>query len=464
MKRYNPKRDSNIFNINSGTIIFSIIAIYIIIRVIISLQVETLSIYEVQNSYIDTNINTTALILRQETIVNSDSSGYVSYYVRDGEKIGKSKTVYTIDETGSIYDKIKDSDSEGITMSNDGLKEERTRISNFENYFNYSDFSDVYNFRYDIENAVLELTNEAMIEKLTSLDGKTKGISTYKKVSSFESGIITYYKDGYENISIENFKASDVDNTKYKKQTLKTGEIINSGDPVYKLVTSENWQLILPISDKDAYTLKDKDHLTINIHNSSKNISSPVKFVNKDGKHFAILSLDEQMVNYINDRFIDVVIIMDQNDGLKIPNTSITKKEAYEIPASYLTNGSDSLDKIYLNIKALDKKGELTVKQEAPDIIKKDEKFIYIDPNDFPSDTVIYNSNTNESLQLSSASKKELDGVFCVNQGVAKFRYIDITYQDDDYTIVKNDVPYSIARYDRIVLNQALVSENQIIK
>ena len=464
MKRYNPKRDSNIFQINTGTIIFSIIFIYIIIRVIISLQTETLSIYEVQNSYIDTNINATALIIRQETIVNSDSSGYVSYYVRDGEKIGKNKTVYTIDETGSIYDKIKDANSDGLSMSDEGLKEVRTRISNFENYFNYSNFADVYNFRYDIENAVLELTNEAMIEQLTSLDGKSTGVSTYKKVSSFDAGIITYYKDGYENFNIDNFKASDIDSSKYKKQTLKTGEIINSGDPVYKLITSENWNLIIPLTDKEAASLDGKEYLRINIHNSSKNISCPVTFTTKDGKNFAILSLDQQMVNYINDRFIDVVIIMEQNNGLKIPNTAITKKEAYQIPISYLTNGSDSMDKIYLNIKELDKKGEVTVNQRIPELLKKDEKYIYLDPNDFTPETVLYNSNTNDTIQLSSANKKELEGVFCVNQGIAKFRYIEIEYQDDEYTIVKNDVPYSIAWYDRIILNQTLVNENQIIK
>ena len=170
MSGYHSRKPSNEFRVNIGTIIFAIIFFYIIIRILISLQKESLSIYEVQNSYIDTNISATALIVRQEELVNATSSGYVSYYVRDGEKIGKNKTVYTIDETGSIYEKIKDADSDAFELTNDGLNEVRTRISNFENYFNYASFSDVYNFHYDIENAVLELTNEAMIEQLTSLD------------------------------------------------------------------------------------------------------------------------------------------------------------------------------------------------------------------------------------------------------------------------------------------------------
>lgn len=449
---------------NIGTIIFSIIFFYIIIRILISLQKESLSIYEVQNSYIDTNISATALIVRQEELVNATSSGYVSYYVRDGEKIGKNKTVYTIDETGSIYEKIKDADSDAFELTNDGLSEIRTRISNFENYFNYASFSDVYNFHYDIENAVLELTNEAMIEQLTSLDDSSTDISTYKKVTTTDSGIITYYKDGYENFDIHNFKASDINKSNYKKATLKTGEIINSGDPVYKLITSENWYLIAELSDKQVKELSDQDTVTVNIHNSSKNITCNFELTKQDNKNFIIISLNQQMVNYINDRFIDIVIIQDQNNGLKIPNTSITKKSVYKIPIDYLSQGSDSTSNNLLNIKVLDDKGEVTLKQVSPDIYKTDDEYCYVDPNDFGQNDVLVNTQSNDTLALNTAEKAELQGVFCVNQGIATFRYIDVLYQDDEYTIVKPEVPYSIAWYDRIILDQSLVKENQIIK
>lgn len=462
------------FKLNIGTIIFIIIFIYLVIRIIMSLQKESLSIYEVQNSYIDTNINSTALIVRQEQLVNAESSGYVSYYVRDGEKIGKNKTIYTIDETGSIYKKLKDADEDALAMSEDGLTEVRTRISNFENYFDFSEFSDIYNFRYDIENAVLELTNEALIEKLTSLDEKATDVSTYKKVVTNDAGIITYYKDGFENFNIDKFKASQINKSAYKKQTLKTNEIINAGDPVYKLITSENWYLVAPISEEEVKSFKpqkkesdeteERSTIRINIHNSSKNITCEYELTKKDGQNFIICYLNQQMVNYINDRYIDIVILREQNNGLKIPNTSITKKEVYKIPIEYLSTGSNSMEKIYFNIKKLDDKGEPTIKQVAPDIYKSDNKYCYVDPHDFKKNDVIVNTKTNDTLALSKADTTDIEGVYCVNQGTAAFRYIDIRYQDDEYTIVNADVPYSIAWYDRIVLNQTFVQENQIIK
>ena len=458
------RRTADTFQINIGTIIFSIIFIYIVIRILISLPKERLAIYEVQNSYIDTNISTTALIVREEKLVNSESSGYVSYYVRDGEKIGKDKTIYTIDETGSVYEKIKDMDSDELTMSKEGLEEVRTRISNFENYFDYSEFSDIYNFRYDIENAVLELTNETLIDQLTLLNDEDTKAATYKTVNTKEAGIITYYKDGYENFDVNNFKAADINKNSYKKTTLKTGEIINTGDPVYKLITSEIWYLIAPISEKEAKDLEEQESLRINIHNSSKNIKCDFDLVTKDNQHFSIISLDQQMVNYINERYIDIVILQEQNNGLKIPNTSITQKKVYKIPLEYISKGSDSMDEKFFNIKKLDEKGEVTLKQIEPTIYKKDDKYCYIDPNDFSSEDVLVNPENNNTIALSQLDKTEIDGVYCVNQGIADFRYIDTLYQDNEYTIVRSEVEYSIAWYDRIILNQTMVKENQIIK
>ena len=464
MSNIKKPRYSNEFKLNICTIIFIIIFIYLFIRIIISLQKETLSIYEVQNSYIDTNISTTALIVRDEKLINADTSGYVSYFVRDGEKVGKNKPIYSIDETGKIHDQIKESQDEAVKLSEESLSEIRSRISNFENYFDYSDFSDVYNFHYDIVNAVMELSNEASIEQLTSLDENESNSGVYKKVYSSESGIVTYYQDGYEDFNVDNFKADDISKTGYTKQTLKTDKIINSGEPVYKLIASENWSLIAPVSDGQAKMLEDKDTISINIHNSSKNIRCNFELNKVDDKYFVIISLNQQMVNYINDRFVDIVSAMDQNNGLKIQNTSITKKKVYKVPLSMFSNGSDSMDADFLNVKLLDEKGEVTLKQVEPTVYKKDKNYADIDPNDFSADTVLTNTDGSETLSLSQTKTSKIQGVYCVNQGIATFRYIDILYQDDEYTIVKDNVDYSIAWYDRIVLNQKMVSENQIIK
>lgn len=122
------------------------------------------------------------------------------------------------------------------------------------------------------------------------------------------------------------------------------------------------------------------------------------------------------------------------------------------------------MEKKYVNIKKLDAKGEVTIKQIEPTIYKQDEEYFYIDPNDFKAEDVLVDTASDESIGLSQAQTAKVNGVYCVNQGIATFRYIDILYQDNEYTIIKSNVDYSIAWYDRIVLNHSLVKENQIIK
>ncbi len=131
---------------------------------------------------------------------------------------------------------------------------------------------------------------------------------------------------------------------------------------------------------------------------------------------------------------------------------------------NYISKGSDSMEEKFFNIKKLDENGDVTLKQVEPAIYMKDDDFCYVDPNDFSSEDVLVSPDTNETLALSQLEKAEIDGVYCVNQGITNFRYIDEIFQDNEYTIVRSDVDYSIARYDRIILNQTMVKENQIIK
>ena len=50
------------------------------------------------------------------------------------------------------------------------------------------------------------------------------------------------------------------------------------------------------------------------------------------------------MIRYVNDRFVDIELIISEDSGLKIPNSAITSKEFFTIPKEYFTLGGDSSD------------------------------------------------------------------------------------------------------------------------
>lgn len=452
------------FKLNLGIFVFGVIFIYLVIVMIRSANIETYSIYEVERSYIDTNISGTGLAIRQEKLINSSDSGYISYYIRDGEKVAKNATVYTVDETGSVCDTLSAMSADEETLTAEQYTDIRNRISMFNSYFYDTTYSDVYNFKYDLENVVLELSNEVLLEQLTSLDSSSDTSNTFKEIHSDKSGIVTYYQDGYENFDIYKIAQSDFDKDKYEKKTLKTGEIIGAGTPVYKLVTSENWNLIVMISEDDAKRLKEHEYVTINIANNVQNVTGAIEIIRNNDQYFANISLNKMLINYINDRFIDIEIIMDQNEGLKIPNSSIYKKQILKIPDSYLIAGANSKDKTFFNVEHINKDGEISAEVMSPTIYFMENGFCYVNPDDFQDGDTIVANNSTTKIDVSSIEKTTMDGVLCVNKGVATFKLIEIIYSSDDFTIVRPNVDYGINLYDRIVLDSTSIEENSIIR
>ena len=76
-------------SINIGVIVFLILFLYIAINVYIYFTKDQLTIYEVHEGSTAVDNRITGLILRNETIVNSEKAGYISYYQKEGARVAK---------------------------------------------------------------------------------------------------------------------------------------------------------------------------------------------------------------------------------------------------------------------------------------------------------------------------------------------------------------------------------------
>ena len=56
-----------------------------------------------------------------------------------------------------------------------------------------------------------------------------------------------------------------------------------------------------------------------------------------------------------------------------------------------------------------------------------------------------------------------LEGVYCINQGYAVFRRIEILDQNEEYDIASKSTTYGLSRYDHIVRNADKVNEVEIL-
>ena len=232
------KRKWQPVKISFGFVIFAIMFVYMLIRIIMSLGDHDLSVFQVEESNYDTNFTATGLAVRKETLNYSSTSGYVCYYIRDGEKVAKGASVYSVDETGSMQDALFDVQNSGSSvLSDNDYKDLSKQIQIFKAGFSPSDFSEVYEFKNSMDNKVLEMYEDMALEQLSSNQSFD---STFSASKSNVSGIVTYYMDGFEGYDINNLSADDFDKTKYTKEMLKKSDVVESGKPIYKIIDDEN--------------------------------------------------------------------------------------------------------------------------------------------------------------------------------------------------------------------------------
>lgn len=85
--------------LNIGTFIFGALFVYMVITVILYLTADHIQSYQVTAGPLSNNKTYTALAIREESVVNTNVAGYITYYARENSKVGKSGAVYTLGDT-----------------------------------------------------------------------------------------------------------------------------------------------------------------------------------------------------------------------------------------------------------------------------------------------------------------------------------------------------------------------------
>ncbi|ROR29151.1 hypothetical protein EDD66_10386 [Mobilisporobacter senegalensis] len=450
-------------NLNIGVIIFGIIFLYIVINVIIYLNKEHLSIYEVsENNIADDNI-CKGIIIRDETVYNTENAGYVNFYIREGERVAKNSLVYTIDESGELFDTLSASEDMD-KLSNEENDKIKNSITSFQKTYSNDTFSNVYNLKYDVDNILYEATNFNMIKNLDSISSDN---SFFHKFKINKSGVISYSIDSMEGLTADEVKKDTFSNEAYKRVQLRTDELIERNSPVFKLVTDEKWSIVISLTREQYSRIKEKDRIKVTFIKNDLSTVANIESYKKGDSYFARLDLDNYMIRFLNDRYIDIELTINSASGLKIPKTSIIEKEFYKIPIDYFTTGGDS-NKNGLIKEVYSENGELEFKFFPTEIYYEDEEYGYVDTlltledgTKLEQNDYLHNEKNGERYQISEVAT--LEGVYNVNKGYAVFRRIEKEYENKEYCIVKKDTLYGLSVYDHIVLNGDMIEEQSII-
>ena len=443
--------------------IFALVLVYVISFIFIYLSKSKVRTYEVEAGTLTTNAGFTGIIIRDETVYNSEYSGNINYYQKEGSRVKVGDTLYTVDETGRVSEILSQyNTSNENSLSKESLATIKSMLGNFRTDYNGNNFDEIYNLKADINATVLHAMNESIMENLDDIISKTGSENLFRTINCENTGIIAYYIDGFEELTCETVKAEDFNTSTYEKTNLKSEKLIVSGNPAYKLINSEDWYIMIPLTkeDIDLYDLVDKDAVSIKIKKDNISTTANFSIINSGDKYYGKISLNRYMLRYATERFLDIEIGTASDSGLKIPASAVTENEFYTIPKEFLTKGGNSNDYGFI-CESYNSSGEAVVKFVAADIYKSTDELCYVSKKDFESGATIIMPDSSKKYTVGPVDK--LKGVYCINTGYTSFKLIDIIDQNNEYYIVKKGISHGISTYDRILLDAYNYSDNQMI-
>ena len=104
-----------------------------------------------------------------------------------------------------------------------------------------------YSLRLGLDASVSEYVNFNTLESLDNMTGQA-GVMFWQ-VAAPASGVVSYAIDQYEGMTAEAITEADFDRSGYSREITKAGQRIASSDAVYKLITSDDWSVLFPVSD-----------------------------------------------------------------------------------------------------------------------------------------------------------------------------------------------------------------------
>ena len=442
------------WNINIGVIIFGAVFIYLVVTVLLYLTGNHVTAYEVREGSILKDNAYTGFIVRDETIVQAESDGYINYFALEGSKVGAKTRVYTLSD--KKLELTSNTDEESLELTSEEQKSILMKTQSFSENFREEQFSDVYTLKNNITNVLESKSNQSRQAQLDAM--VAEGNNDLQIYTAVSDGIILYSTDGYENITTDQVTEDDISKANYESKNLTDNTKIKAGDPVYKLIRSNDWSVVILLNDETAKELADVNRVKVSFSKDNETTYAGFSIQTKKDTSYGILTFDSSMIRYAEERYLDLELILEDESGLKIPKSSVVTKKFYTVPKDYLTSGGNSSGTGVLVDISKDQSQFQSVEVYYSD---EESNLVYLDYDAFDSNTVLKKPDSSETYELTKT--KKLKGVYNINKGYAIFRQVQILCESDEYYIVASGQDYGLTNYDHIALYGDSVRTDDVV-
>lgn len=448
-------------NFNIGMIIFMLIFFYLIFSVYTYMGREKIQFYEVVEGGIVNDDSYTGIALRQETVNTVEKAGNINFYVMEQRRVSVGTRVYSIDETGSMAAYREQNPEAETKLSDKNIGDLKKQMTSFSLSFSDQSFSRVYDMKIALNNAVTGYVSfnssgnaESIMEQM--------GIN-FHQVKAEQAGIVSYATDGLETMNAGQISEELFKKENYPKVITKPGDLVGVGSPAYKVVTSERWSLVFPMTEDDVSRYGQQTSLSVLFGSDGLTATGDFSVLTgTDQKTYGKIDLNKYMIEFVSERYIDFKIISDKVSGLKIPKSAVTEKTFFLVPVEYLTMGGDSSEQGFLK-EVYSEGGTSTVFVPTSLYFSTVDSY-YIemgDKSEIKAGDYIVKPDSAERYQVGTSGT--LKGVYNINKGYSVFRQIEILAENEEFYTVKKGTKYGLSVFDHIMLDASLVGEGELI-
>ncbi|MDR2939699.1 MAG: hypothetical protein LBV08_05190 [Clostridiales bacterium] len=489
-KKPGPVRNSDIRKNEAYTKLFAYLIFVLFIFYIggyffVLANRETTDSTTVISGAIDEPLIAKGAIIRDETLFKSPVDGDVIYYVEDNEKIKSGTHVVSIQNSDNVDDILVELDNldnkifelqerrDDFSIAQKDAKrlasEIKLSIDNSMAGFSENNMGAFYRLKDNLDKKINVRNQLLLQEEATALKSYSEERqlaldsldSNNQKIESPGSGIVSYYIDGFEVLfNFENLysltKANI--NSASKDKTVFNNKTVKQGDMVFKIINSNTWYIASYIDTAFIETWKEGDEKTISIE-YNKNYDELNALVDRvipgENESYVVFKLTSKVLNYINMREVNFKLSNSNEEGLKVINSAVTEMLLLKIPEKYIYGPDNDRIKHMVN-------GELkeeTIRKYAPD-----QEYIWVVqqyPNIQYGDSVIDPNNPADTFKIEESMN--INGVYLINSGIAKFARVYIKESVNGFTILEPSAEQGIRAYDVIVTDASGVTEGQRI-
>ena len=447
-----------------------VVTLYLVFCVYKYINSKNISTYQVKEGALSEQNSYTGLILREEEVYYAKSSGYYNFYLKEGEKASHTDLVYSIDGSGKIKEMMTNQTEDATTLTEDDLNEIKSEIVKFSKEYDQNDYIDVYDFKDEIDSISLKMSNLYILNKISSMSLNGTNVNKYYCADGMENaktGYVVYYYDNYEDLKPEDIDSSYfADDIDYKRNMIANNEIVSEGDFAYKLVTSNTWELVFPIEEEKAKEFDGKE-MKVKFLKNQETLKGKVKIIDAiaPGKKAAvekicIVTFNTSVADYLNNRYIDFEIFTSENNGYKIPKSSVVEKEFLLIPDTVAFDFNDTTNTVCVKLDKYLEDGTKTFVTTELNVYRTDQGDYYVDGSIVKLGNTVYAADEMTTYTINRTAT--LLGVYKINQGYADFKNIKKLYENEEYIII-DPASTMIKPYDYIALDASKIKDNEYI-